>query len=295
MQLFDSPRWFLIGTLALAGNAVSQTTVQIPDNLTSLGTCNVLPFGPQPNVNQIYQTLLTKAQLGNTAGTIEKIGFAACGAGTHSFTSLTITMDHFSGTSGLSATFAANLSSQAKTVFQGDHYAHPLKDQWNDITLTQPFAWDPSKGDLVIEIRVVGSSYSDPNTQESGFHRSTTLPIVAIGYDPEDPVPTTGYGLDQGLKIQITFAAESSDPMAELIDAVEAFVEDQTLSSFQGALLTTELASAQAYIDADQPNAARLQLQIFQFTVTLYVYFNVLSPAQGATLTDGAQAVIDSL
>lgn len=300
-MVFDSPRWLLVATLALAGTAVSQEIcVQVPDSVFDANETNSFPFGNGDpanfTANMIYQTMVMSADLKDsssnpiTTGTITKIGFAPVGEGTHSFEKLIIRMDQTTATT-LSTTFGSNLTANAKTTTLDNFDWNHGKDQFEDLTVT-PFEYDSSKGNLVIEIFTVNTTFSSTVTASSPLFYKGVMPRVYNMHT--GTAPATGFADTSGLKIQVCFAGEQPDPMAELVDAVEALVDNTTLSAAQGAFLTSQLASAQAYIDNEQFAAATLQLRIFQLSVAAYVVFNILSLEQGTSLINGAEAVINS-
>jgi hypothetical protein len=155
---------------ALLSCTLAAQSFYIPSNTPGTGTCNVIPFGNTNTsatwVNQIYQTIATAADLGNTAGLITGIAFAPCGSGNHINTSLRVSLSHVPANHVLQATFAANQPSPVVVLDLTDHVWPLTANQWNEIGLQTAFAYDGSS-DLCIEIIAQGNHL----VGTSGFHR----------------------------------------------------------------------------------------------------------------------------
>jgi hypothetical protein len=183
----------------------AQTCTYATDNLSNSGTCNVIPFGDAVGsatwTNQKYQMLIPAAQLGTVPLVIRELGFASCASGLRSFSSLVITLDHYTGAT-LGATFAANLSASAVTVMSVKDYVWTnFQDAWNPIGLQRDFVYIPQLGNLVIDIELQGARMSVTGGGD-GFHRSTTLQrVYAISWTGSAPL--TGSTDSAAQKVQL--------------------------------------------------------------------------------------------
>lgn len=163
-----------LATLLVATAALSaQNCIYVPDNVAG-GSCNVIPFGDSSGsatwTNQKYQTLVPASYFGGNPYVIRELGFASCGTGTRAFSSLKITLDHFSGGT-LSTTFASNLTANAVTVLDVKDYGwNNVGSTWNPIGLQKPFVYIPALGNLVIEIEGQGMKMI-PSSAAAGMSR----------------------------------------------------------------------------------------------------------------------------
>lgn len=91
-------------------------------------------------------------------------------------------MDRLGSKTQLSADFAANLTSRARTVLIASNYHwHHQKGTWSSIGLQSPLPFDPRKGSLVIDIEVRGARILA--SKGGGFHRSDTVQrVYAVGW-----------------------------------------------------------------------------------------------------------------
>jgi len=132
-------------------------------NFPNSGVCGVIPWGTTRSSstwrNVYYQTKMTAKELGNSKRTITSLSFAPCGTGTHSSASLVIKMAHHKG--ALTLNFAANLGNSPVTVLnKKGHTWAQTASVWSKIGLTGSFNYDPAKGDLLVEILVMGNHSS---------------------------------------------------------------------------------------------------------------------------------------
>ena len=82
-----------------------------------------------------------------------------------------------------------------------------------------------------------------------------------------------------------------NDPIASLIDQVEALIAGGVLSQNQGAGLLDKIQEASAKIDAGQTAAACNQLNSFINQVNGFITNGTLTPAQGQPLIDTANVI----
>jgi hypothetical protein len=185
------------GALALA--SVSAQEFYIPSNTPATGTCNVIPFGTTNTsatwVNQVYQTVVTDADLGSPTAplTLCNLAFANCGTQVRHFDSLVITFGQLPGGT-LGATFAANLVNNVAVVLAEKNYRWSCTaNVWSDIGLTSPYTYIPGQGDLVIEIVAIGNHLQSGSG--SGFHRDIRPRVFAntfVGTPPLSGTVATG-------------------------------------------------------------------------------------------------------
>ncbi|MCA8958793.1 MAG: hypothetical protein KDC87_22135, partial [Planctomycetes bacterium] len=140
----------LLLTATLATGLLSPLTAQdfyVPDNAPS-GGCNVIPFGVNTVSttwsNQIYQTMATAADLGNSAVlNICDLSFISCGTGlqVNSYDSIEITLGQTNATT-LSSTFSANLVSNVQTVLVAKNFHwHNYGAQFSRIGLQKDYLY----------------------------------------------------------------------------------------------------------------------------------------------------------
>jgi hypothetical protein len=160
----------------------------IPSNTPTTGTCNVIPFGDTgsaPWSNQLYQTIATAADLGNTPGLITGIGFAPCGTGIHRNTRLRITLSMVPASTMLATTFASNLLSPVVVLDTTDFVWNVTAHQWNDIGLQVPFSYD-GVSDLVMEVLAEGNTNTASGVDQ-GMHRDIRPRLYAVGWSGTPP------------------------------------------------------------------------------------------------------------
>jgi len=167
----------LLATAMLLAAPISAQAFYVPTNTPGSGTCNVIPFGTNKTsatwVNQLYQTVVTDADLGTPAGplTICDVAFASCNTQIRGFDELKVTMGQLPG-GILTSTFANNLVNNVQVVLDVKNYAWPVTGgAWTDIGLTNLYTYIPGQGDLVIEILAIGNDVLGGSS--SGFHRDT--------------------------------------------------------------------------------------------------------------------------
>jgi hypothetical protein len=189
------PRTSLLAGLvaALCSSAVvGQTYFYAPSDTPAAGTCNVFPWGQS---STRHQHVVTAAELGNSTQSIRDIAYAACASGTFTASQIVIQMDHFQGTT-LSPTFAANLGTNPVTVLNATNwsYAYTL-DAWADVGLTNAFNYDPSQGNLLIDIEFCGAGGG------SSFHRD----VAPRCWNNGGPCPSVASGTSStgALKVRI--------------------------------------------------------------------------------------------
>ena len=152
--------------------------------------------------NQRYHTILRSADLGR-AGPITGLGFAPCTSGQHWNNTLQVRMSHVPPGYSLSNTFSANLPNPV-TVLDARDYSWPLvQDQWNEIGLMSPFAYD-GQSDVVIEIIATGNIFS----AGSNFRRASEPRVYASGWTGAPPA--TGSLGNAALKMRVQFGCANA-------------------------------------------------------------------------------------
>lgn len=204
----------LAALLISAVPALAQNCKYVPDSIPS-GPCNVIPFGTTKNDatwgNQRYQTILTTAQLGNVPGMICELGFVPCGTGPRSFDSIEIQMAQTQlADFTTSNNFLTNLGASPTTVLSAKNYVwHNTASTWNRIGLQSSFLYIPARGNVLIDIVIMGSGF----TGSAGFNRSdTTVPpdrLYATSWTGTPPA--TGSTDKAGLKVEVCFDIATLD------------------------------------------------------------------------------------
>lgn len=193
-------------TLLAAPAAAQGIAFYSPDNVTTTGNCNVVPWGsPFPNfINQRYQMVVPAADLNATSGFITGLGFAPCATGIHTSTELRITLAHVPpGFSFATSTdFDQNLhvhGSNATVVLDRDNYSwEKTMDTWSSVGLDQSFPYNGTD-DLLVEILVVGGAGTNANNSGRTGNRQRLYALNWTGTPP-----TTGVARATGAaKIQV--------------------------------------------------------------------------------------------
>ncbi len=178
-----------LAVVAATQLSAQKTCYYAPSNTPAAGTCNVIPWGMNSTTwaNQRYQSKMTVADLGNAKRTITELSFAPCSAGTHNSTTLVIKMAHHKGVMGTN--FATNLGTAAVTVLNKKSHSWTMTaGAWSKVGLTGIFAYDPSKGDLLVDITVTGNS---PTAANAACHRDTRPRLYAFGWTGSPPAAGT--------------------------------------------------------------------------------------------------------
>lgn len=189
----------LLALVLLQSAIVGQTYFHIPSDTPATGTCNVFPWGQS---STRHQHIVTAAELGNAATTINDIAYAACNSGTFTCSQILIRMDHYTGTT-LNGTFASNLSANPTTVLNATNWSYPYAQHtWVDVGLTNPFSYDPSLGNLVIDIEFCGASGG------TSFHRDVSPRCWSNG----GPCPSNASGTAAigALKVRVSTGTDGN-------------------------------------------------------------------------------------
>jgi len=172
-------------TIAISANA--QTTIYVqPAGAT---TSNFWPTDPG---SLRWQQDYSSSFFGSSPISISSFSFVNYGdvTGPISYPSFSITFSTTSVTPGsLSTTYSANVGADATTVFSGPITLTDIGGL-TTFNLTTPFTYDPSQGNLLIDIDHGASSSGDPmsfisyDTEPTGLlQRVADGPDTAIGND----------------------------------------------------------------------------------------------------------------
>ena len=187
--------------LALAW-AVSPAQAEIIGLPADTGTGNCFPFGCayMGEYQQVYASSAFSGAIAITSlefyNTISDNGATAMNSGTWNI-SLSTSPANWNS---LSSTFASNIGTGNTLVFSGN-----LSQAWafGDtlvVNLTTPFTYDPSKGNLLMDVSVSGTTnaggtiYFDTNGYNGGGFNGDTI----LGRVYNDGVVNYGYGLVTG-------------------------------------------------------------------------------------------------
>ncbi|MEM7202387.1 MAG: hypothetical protein AAF628_19100 [Planctomycetota bacterium] len=181
--------------------AQSGFAAHIPSDTPATGTCSAVPMGgffaESQFRSQRTQIVVTAAELGQAPRTIHNLAFAPCGSGLRTYGRLIINMSHHTGP--LSATFDDNFVGRETKLLDRRGYEWPnTAGQWANIGLTQPFAYDPTQGDLLVEIIARNSDFTgaDPTM------RADQRPVVhACCFSP---TPRTGTLTNTSAKLRLS-------------------------------------------------------------------------------------------
>jgi hypothetical protein len=182
-------------SVCLLAGVVGAQAFHIPSNTPTTGTCNVIPFGTTASsaqwVNQIYQTVVTDADLGSPTAPLALVdlAFANCGTQVRTFSRLKITMAQLPGGT-LGASFAANLVNNVQVVFDAKNFVWNTEaNLWSDIGLQSAYGYQPGQGDLVIEVLALGNDLQSGSG--SGFHRDIRPRLFANTFTGTPPATGT--------------------------------------------------------------------------------------------------------
>lgn len=247
--------------LMVAFPLAAQNCVFAPDNIAT-GSCNVIPFGDNSGsttwTNQKYQMLVPGSSIGTVPYVIRELGFASCGTGQRSFTSLRITLDHtVSGT--LSTTFAANLTAAASVVLDvADYSWENLQGAWSPIGLQKPFVFIPALGNLVIDIELQGAKFPLGSGGQGMVRSSTLQRVYAFGWTGS--APASGSTDQAAVKVQICEDLAWATPFGKGCPGGNALVP--TL----GYPVTPKLGTANFSVDLSQAAATSPAYLLFGVT-----------------------------
>lgn len=194
----------LAGAGAIAAAPLAAQCYTSPDNAPASGGCNVIPFGdanPTSTTwsNQVYQMLVTAADLNNQAGLVTTLSFAPCGTGLRQATRITVKMGHCNlGT--MTTTFANNFTTPAQTVLDVRDFHWPnTANVWNRIPLETPFVYVPPLGDLLIEVHTEGIGMPGGT---NGMHTGGRPRLYAFSWSGTPPA-TGSLGTTAALKVEV--------------------------------------------------------------------------------------------
>jgi hypothetical protein len=176
--------------------------------------------------NQRYQTVVRRGDLG-WSGTITGLAFAPAATGMHWNSSLTVRMSHVPAGWALSDTFSQNLPNPVTVLGTSDHWWPVTGEQWNEIGLTNTFAYDV-RYDLVVDIVAMGN---DMSAAPEGFHRVETGDqprVYAYGWTGRVPATASGND-DAGTKIRLQFGCADGSVYGKSCGRMRAGVVGQPI------------------------------------------------------------------
>lgn len=202
----------LAGSAALCATAAAQGTISyFPSDTPGTGPCSNAPFGSAfanaVDRNQRWQTLVTAAELGNVPRTVSSIAFAPCGAGVRDYDRLVVKMNHINGP--LTTDMTANLGGGSFGALDvSNHVWEHGANGWVNIGLNRSFAYDPARGDLIVEVRVVNADFPG---NAPGFHTAPRICVLANNY--AGALPRNGVFVADGPKFRLGFGAAFIDAL----------------------------------------------------------------------------------
>ena len=196
---------------SIKGGGGGGTSIFIPDNSSTTGTCNVIPFGHNTVgtwSNQKYQALITANDLGGSKSkTICDLAFVSCVAGIRHFDRIEIRMSQTNLTT-LGTNFATNLgrSNVVTVLAQRSYDWHQSSNQWERIGLERDYNYVSSRGRaIVVQITVWGAILKTTSTVFPGHRRGTRQRVFAYNWTTSPPV--TGSSGLAGTKMEVLFSA----------------------------------------------------------------------------------------
>lgn len=234
------------GLICLLAAAVNATSIVVPNaNATVEGDtrANTAPF----NNSSRYQQIFAASQFGSNPILITRLAFRPDVTQTTpfsiSFNELRLDLSTTSvAVSGLSSTFGNNIGGNNTTVFDQSttlssaNLPGPGNTKRFDIAInfTTPFLYDPSAGNLLLDLRAF-------NPNSTGFidlQLDFTGTVTALAFADNDPNATTGTVQPAGAVVKFTTGAqgvpESGGTLAMLLGSMAALVGLRKLVQFQG-------------------------------------------------------------
>jgi len=187
--------------LLLAGPAPAQSSIHIPDNQPSVGTCNTYPFG---RTIFRFQMILPSSFTPSTPIKITDIAFATCTT-MRSWTSqgFRVRMGHTSLTNFRGANdkcFDPNLGPCPTELYNGAIQWQLNPNNWSPMGMTGSFGHDGIRNIL---IDLVGLS----NSGGVSCHDGTVIPRLWEFSSPPAPCGTSDSGsVEAGIKIRLTYS-----------------------------------------------------------------------------------------
>ena len=167
--------------IALTSGLGAQTCFYLPSDTPATGAVDVQPFGnvdpSDPNVaNQRYQIQIPSSVFGNQPRRICEVYVAPAGSRRRQFTELFVRFGHNPGSLGTS--MAANMTGfTSNLVFTNGIQRETVADTWWPLGLTGTFDFDPTFGELVLEI-FVRDGGAPTGTGDPGFRTDPSIPYV---------------------------------------------------------------------------------------------------------------------
>lgn len=170
--------------------------------------------------NQKYQMILRHSELGG-AGNITGLAFVPTTSGRHYNRVLRIRMANVSRNYAMTTDFGANIGTNYTTVLnEVDHVVHMEANEWNEIGLEAPFAYNGS-GDVVVEIMARGNHQQVGST--GGFRPDLERERLFDYGWPFAAEPTTGtLSGGSGLLIRANFNCAEASMFATACGTVRA-------------------------------------------------------------------------
>ena len=201
-----------------AGSLAAQSTIYVPDNVPSVGTCNVFPFGQAAftYVGRVPASFLDPAN-----PVIDDVGWSACAAGTWSAPDVQIGIGHvpnplpvpfnFPSISGGAVTALGNFNDLTvvwdSSVSGGFSFPY-TSGSWTDMgfagTGGTGFTWN-GVDDIGFFVTLSGA------TGTSSFHRSGTEPFRVYSSGVYQSPTSSGSGAS-GLKTRLTCVPGGGGP-----------------------------------------------------------------------------------
>jgi hypothetical protein len=204
-----------MGLVALAVSLDASPAQAEAVTIGSATTTNIFPFGAIPGFVTYtgeYQQIYTNTAFSGPV-MIDSIAFATSSdseslSGTVGFT-LSLSTTPFANLASPSTNYASNRGADFTQVFSGSETITSVGNGTFDFVIsTTPFLYDPSKGDLLLDVNI-----TSPGTSEIGFEANQDATTARVYNFQGNGAPTVGTSVDStGLVTQFNVATPSAVP-----------------------------------------------------------------------------------
>ena len=196
----------IIAAMAFVAPSMAQT-VTVGDAHPA-GTYDCTPF-----CTPVIQTAYGASYFGSAPISINSIGLYLTDYATQDFTFTLSTSANAVG--NLSTTFADNISNDAKTFFSGSLPSTTDADGFTIFSGT-PFTYDPTKGDLLLQVTSNESTYNGASAYQGSEGGGSSAPTERVfSFNPGSATgekETAGYGFDTKFGLSTPSASAVPEP-----------------------------------------------------------------------------------
>ncbi|MCC6785536.1 MAG: hypothetical protein IT457_21975 [Planctomycetes bacterium] len=199
---------FSAALLSVAALAAQGVVRDVPSNSPGSGTCSTAPFGngTAATANQRLQFVVTRNELGSTAGWITGLSFAPCAGGLSQAEFFEIGLGLLPSGFGFTGhlDFDDNLWNQCTVwypLLSSEFNARWSRsaNAWSTIG-ADASVWYDGTSDLLVDIKAIGNRASGGN---SGVHHDGRPALHVAGWT--GPMPATGTVVNTAPKVRVQF------------------------------------------------------------------------------------------